>query len=142
MAQKLDASLALEGQFSAEGLAAMSADSGSLTMELAKSLVENIDFGDAERVWEKLGSERAEPAAALADKDGCLLPCAGRMPTRDRCQACPAGAEDRPGAAARPLPIGISRPAVVRAPSWSGCVFHGRPTSGRSLSLISSWSKR
>ena len=54
MAQKLDASLALEGQFSAEGLAAMSADSGSLTMELAKSLVENIDFGDAERVWEKL----------------------------------------------------------------------------------------
>ncbi len=37
MAQKLDASLALEGQFSAEGLAAMSADSGSLTMELAKS---------------------------------------------------------------------------------------------------------
>jgi SNF2-related domain len=59
MAQKLDASLALEGQFSAEGLAAMSADSGSLTMELAKSLVENIDFGDAERVWAKLGTEVA-----------------------------------------------------------------------------------
>ena len=56
MAQKLDASLALEGQFSAEGLAAMSADSGSLTMELAKSLVENIDFGDAERAWEKLSA--------------------------------------------------------------------------------------
>ena len=52
MAQKLEASLALEGQFSAEGLAAMSADSGSLTMELAKSLVENLDFGDADRVWE------------------------------------------------------------------------------------------
>ena len=31
----------------------MSAESGSLTMELAKSLVENIDFGDADRVWEK-----------------------------------------------------------------------------------------
>jgi hypothetical protein len=69
MAQKLDASLALEGQFSAEGLAAMSADSGSLTMELAKSLVENIDFGDAERVWEKLNAAQAEPAAALVEND-------------------------------------------------------------------------
>lgn len=51
MAQKLEASLALEGQFSAEGLAAMSSDGGSLTMELAKSLVENLDFGDVDRVW-------------------------------------------------------------------------------------------
>ena len=62
MARKLDASLALEGQFSAEGLAAMSAESGSLTMELAKSLVENIDFGEAERVWERFRSEPAERA--------------------------------------------------------------------------------
>jgi len=69
MAQKLDASLALEGQFSAEGLAAMSADSGSLAMELAKSLVQNIDFGDAERLWEKLKEEPAEPVAALAADD-------------------------------------------------------------------------
>ena len=59
MAQKLDASLALEGQFSAEGLAALSAESGSLTMELAKSLVENLDFGDAERVWEKFNMDEA-----------------------------------------------------------------------------------
>jgi hypothetical protein len=69
MAQKLDASLALEGQFSAEGLAAMSADSGSLAMELAKSLVENIDFGDAERLWEKLRSEPPETSAPLAKDD-------------------------------------------------------------------------
>ena len=55
MAQKIEASLALEGTFSADGLAAMSADSGSLTMELAKSLVQNIDFGDAERIWAKSG---------------------------------------------------------------------------------------
>jgi hypothetical protein len=59
MAQKLDASLALEGQFSAEGLAAMSTDGGSLTMELAKSLVENLDFGDADRVWEHLGVQQS-----------------------------------------------------------------------------------
>ena len=67
MAQKLDASLALEGQFSAEGLAAMSAESGSLTMELAKSLVENIDFGDAERVWERFRSEPSEPCEELIE---------------------------------------------------------------------------
>ena len=75
MAQKLDASLALEGQFSAEGLAAMSADSGSLTMELAKSLVENIDFGDAERVWEKLSMVQPEADNVLAadDDDELLL---------------------------------------------------------------------
>ena len=73
MAQKLEASLALEGQFSAEGLAAMSADSGSLTMELAKSLVENIDFGDAERVWEKLRAEPPEPSDTLAEEDDDLF---------------------------------------------------------------------
>ena len=69
MAQKLDASLALEGQFSAEGLAAMSSDSGSLTMELAKSLVENIDFGDAERAWEKLSTAQPAADAALVEDD-------------------------------------------------------------------------
>ena len=69
MAQKLDASLALEGQFSAEGLAAMSAESGSLTMELAKSLVENLDFGEAERVWERFRSEPPEPCEELPEVD-------------------------------------------------------------------------
>jgi hypothetical protein len=63
MAQKLDASLALEGQFSAEGLAAMSAESGSLTMELARSLVDNIEFGDADRSWAKIHAEPIEPLA-------------------------------------------------------------------------------
>jgi hypothetical protein len=63
MAQKLDASLALEGQFSADGLAALAADSGSLTMELAKSLVENIDFGDTERAWAKFNMMEAVTAA-------------------------------------------------------------------------------
>ena len=67
MAQKLEASLALEGQFSVEGLAAMSADSGSLTMELAKSLVENLDFGDADRVWEHFHCKRARPSGALPE---------------------------------------------------------------------------
>ena len=65
MARKLDASLALEGQFAADGLAALSADSGSMAMELAKSLVENIDFGDAERIWTRAVAE-PEPEIAEA----------------------------------------------------------------------------
>lgn len=67
MAQKLEASLALEGQFSTDGLAAMSADSGSLTMELAKSLVEDLDFGDADRVWERAGWTQSGPCDALSE---------------------------------------------------------------------------
>ena len=69
MAQKLEASLALEGQFSVEGLAAMSADSGSLTMELARSLVENLDFGDADRVWGHSPVEHREPDEDLTEVD-------------------------------------------------------------------------
>ena len=82
MAQKLDASLALEGQFSAEGLAAMSADSGSLTMELAKSLVENIDFGDAERVWAKLGMDEALAVAVEQRRPGMEGPQPPENPSR------------------------------------------------------------
>jgi SNF2 family DNA or RNA helicase len=74
MARKLDASLAMEGQFSVEGLAAMSSDGGTLAMELAKSLMENIDFGETERVWAKCGEqgpeqepEVSEPMAAIRD---------------------------------------------------------------------------
>lgn len=69
MAQKLEASLALEGQFSAEGLAAMSADTGSLTMELAKSLVENLDFGDLDRVWGHYGVHDSRPGDGLPKSD-------------------------------------------------------------------------
>jgi hypothetical protein len=61
MAKKLDASLALEGQFSADGLAALSDDSGSMAMELAKSLVDNIPFGDTERIWTRAASPEIEP---------------------------------------------------------------------------------
>ena len=61
MARKLDASLALEGQFSSDGLAAMCADGGSLAMELAKSLVENVDFGETERVWAKVNQPAPKP---------------------------------------------------------------------------------
>ena len=38
-------------------------------MELAKSLVENIDFGEAERVWERFRSEPAEQCDELPEVD-------------------------------------------------------------------------
>ena len=45
----------------------MSADSGSLTTELARSLVENLDFGDADRVWGHSRLERSEPDEGLRE---------------------------------------------------------------------------
>jgi len=47
----------------------MSADSGSLTMELAKSLVENLDFGDVDRIWEHSRWEQSNPCGALPEAD-------------------------------------------------------------------------
>jgi hypothetical protein len=103
MAQKLDASLALEGQFSAEGLAAMSAGSGSLTMELAKSLVETIDFGDAERVWEKFRMEPPKPCDAIVDDDDDLF-CLTRHPSADSPQKARRTRRGRKGNATPMLP--------------------------------------
>ncbi len=53
MGQKLTASEAIEGKFSAEGLAAMGGDEGSMEMALAKSLINKITC-DAQRDWRKV----------------------------------------------------------------------------------------
>ena len=50
MGKKLKASLALEGKFSSEGMAAMAGDEGDMAMELAKSLVDKLDLSDGN--WE------------------------------------------------------------------------------------------
>lgn len=55
MGKKLTASLALEGKFSSDGLAAMAGEDGTVEMELAKSLSERISFS-AERQWARLGA--------------------------------------------------------------------------------------
>jgi hypothetical protein len=100
MAQKLDASLALEGQFSAEGLAAMSAESGSMTMELAKSLVENLNFGDAERVWERFRSSIPEPEPDPSDQ----LPEEEEPPVIERNQPPVTAKKEKIHAAFEPIP--------------------------------------
>jgi hypothetical protein len=62
MGEKLLASQALEGQFSAEGLTAMIGDDnvGSMEMALAKSLAERMNVGDARRVWRRVGAKQEE----------------------------------------------------------------------------------
>jgi len=83
MAQKLEASLALEGSSPRKAWPAMSADSGSLTMELARSLVQNIDSAMPSGLWAKSGRE--EPAVEA------IPPVNGRHGPADDCQspACP-----------------------------------------------------
>jgi len=50
MGKKMAAALAVEGQFSSEGLVAMNEDE-SMELALAKSLVEQMDDLDAARAW-------------------------------------------------------------------------------------------
>ncbi len=55
MSKKMAAALALEGEFSEEGLAAMAGD-GDDQMALAKSMSEKIDTADMQRNWSKVNS--------------------------------------------------------------------------------------
>ena len=63
MSKKMAAALALEGEFSEEGLAAMSGE-GDEQMALAKSMSEKIDDADMQRSWTKVKSmaEKKKPA--------------------------------------------------------------------------------
>lgn len=54
MGEKLAAAQALEGQFSAEGLIALSGEGESVEMALAKSLCANMDSAADRRIWEKI----------------------------------------------------------------------------------------
>jgi len=53
MGSKLEASLAIEGKFSEEGLLAMTAGE-DITTAMAKALVERLDVGGVEQIWSKL----------------------------------------------------------------------------------------
>ncbi len=55
MSKKMAAALALEGEFSEEGLAAMAGE-GDEQMALAKSMSEKIDDADMQRSWSKVKS--------------------------------------------------------------------------------------
>jgi clan AA aspartic protease (TIGR02281 family) len=61
MSKKMAAALALEGEFSEEGLAAMAGDD-NLQMALAKSMSEKIDSADMQRSWSKVTSSDKKKA--------------------------------------------------------------------------------
>jgi hypothetical protein len=63
MSRKMAAAQALEGEFSAEGLAAMAGED-NLQMALAKSLAERIDEADMQRSWSKVKSGPKKPKIA------------------------------------------------------------------------------
>ncbi len=73
MGKKLTAAQAIEGKFSAEGLAAMAGDDGTMEMALARSLVEKLEDLDAAREWQRL-STGYKPQLVLPDPPQLLLP--------------------------------------------------------------------
>ncbi len=69
MGKKLTASLAMEGKFSSEGLAAMGADDGGIEMALAKKLsaLEKADSSQTARAWEKIQGSGQQQGTTLAE---------------------------------------------------------------------------
>lgn len=59
MGSKLEASLAIEGKFSEEGLLAMTAGE-DMTTEMAKALVEGLEIDGIEQVWSKLNESNVQ----------------------------------------------------------------------------------
>jgi hypothetical protein len=57
MGRKIQASEAIEGKFSSEGLAAMGGEDGGMQMALAKSLVNQMDDLGADRAWQRITSQ-------------------------------------------------------------------------------------
>ena len=60
MGSKMEASLAIEGKFSEEGLLAMT-QGEDMTTAMAKALVEGLDVEGAEQIWKKLNQANLKP---------------------------------------------------------------------------------
>jgi hypothetical protein len=60
MGSKMEASLAIEGKFSEEGLLAMT-QGEDMTTAMAKALVEGLDVEGAEQIWKKLNETNIKP---------------------------------------------------------------------------------
>lgn len=58
MGKKMEASLAIEGKFSEEGLLAMTSGE-DMTTALAKTLVEGLNSEGAESIWQKLNEKNS-----------------------------------------------------------------------------------
>jgi hypothetical protein len=78
MSKKMAAAHALEGEFSAEGLAAMAGED-NLQMALAKSLAQRIDDSDMQRSWVKVSSGDKTRAHRASARESAQI--ASAMPT-------------------------------------------------------------
>lgn len=81
MGTKLTAAEAIEGKFSADGLAAMAGSEGSMEMALARSLVNNLDDLDAARVWTKVGA-KPRPVVPVTPEPAIVVPEMHHRPLR------------------------------------------------------------
>ena len=68
MGSKMEASLALEGKFSEEGLMAMT-QGEDMSTALARALVEGMDVEGAEDIWRKINQKNAELTGKTVDDD-------------------------------------------------------------------------
>jgi hypothetical protein len=72
MGSKLQASLAIEGKFSEEGLLAMT-QGEDMTTAMAKALVDGLETQGVEGVWAELNRKNREDPAASVRPDGWLF---------------------------------------------------------------------
>ena len=68
MGSKMEASLAIEGKFSEEGLLAMT-QGEDMTTAMAKALVDGLDVEGAEDIWRKINRKNAELTGKAAADD-------------------------------------------------------------------------
>lgn len=70
MAQKMETSLAVEGELSDQGLAALSESENSIVYELAKALTGRKSVGDANQAWSQYRQREMASVLALDDEQG------------------------------------------------------------------------
>lgn len=70
MAQKMETSLAVEGELSDQGLAALSESENSMVYELAKALTGRTTVGDVNQAWNRYRQRELASVLALDDEQG------------------------------------------------------------------------
>ncbi len=93
MGSKMEASLAIEGKFSEEGLLAMT-QGEDMSTALAKALVNGLDVEGAEAIWRKINEKNAEMTGKSVPEDRAPEP--GDRKEREEAEEEPAGPEPLP----------------------------------------------
>ena len=146
MSRKMAAALALEGEFSEEGLAALSGE-GDEQMALAKSMSEKIDDADMQRSWSKVKSAERRSRQKKQPRSSLSRSCPRTNPrvrsTRSRRPASCSHARSWSGRSrrCRSQPRTTSSPWPSTSPNWTpACGL--RPDAWPTVSLSPSRSPR